>query len=459
MINTRLLLSLLCLFLISSSVFAARPVYVQEKSGYNTSTQVVGSKEIFTRHQFREGDFDGWLTLVYQAQAFDLFEKLVADRRLTAKGIVIGQELVIGDNTAEPGTMVTPEWLCDAMPRTYTGRDILSQLIQQGVLDQTGFVAGVTGNKNIEFEPVDFSSILPKLMKISLPIQNTNLATAIMDDLYNLIVTYHREIEVTSQQSTTYQSRNDNILVGLFESIGGNFLAKTFSPDKINVSRTGLAYTPRIDVGSYSSLKIGFAPYFGFGNHPGQWAIGGKKDSLKLEATTLTSPKLQSTRVDVDYRFIDRLQSYRQSFGFNMAKAVYSQYKAKEDGSTFNNVYVFFPYLSGGSISNTTAANGMMMTYGMGLGYSRGTDRNNLGLAFNFGTDIPIFYWLNFDFGLLFAFQPGSGEHNVWDRSEIKLGLSALLAPQINAEVGYNLIGSTTDVKDNELFYGLKLYF
>lgn len=446
------------LFLATLSVsVSARTVVVQEKSGYNTSTQVVGSRELFVRHQFRVDDFSQWLDLVYRAQAFELFQRLVAEKKISTRGIIITQDIVMGESIAEVGTMLTPEWLFDNMPRTYHGADILKQLMDAKVLDATGFVVDISGTKNIDFNSSDFSLMLPKVLKIALPIENQILAAAILNDLNELIINDHREIEVTNQQTTNFQSRNNDLFSGLLETLGGNFLAKTFSPDKTNISRTSLNYISKVNVLSFYDFKVGFAPFSGFGHHPGQWAINGKKDSTIVNFESASAPALKSFRVDVDYRFINKLSAYTNNFGFNTAKAVYSQYKT--DTASISNLYVFFPYISGGAVGNTDSLNGMSTMIGCGLAYSRGTDRNNLGLAINFDLNIPLFYWLNLDTGLIYGFQPRSNDGNVWDRAEFKMALSALLLPQITAEMGYKIMGSTTDTQDNSVYFGLKSYF
>lgn len=273
------------LFILSKPHYAwndSNYTWNDSKSGYNTTTHVVDTKTLFTRHRFVEADFGRWLGLVYQAQAYELFNGLIVSGRLSKNGLVQQTPLLLGKASFGVGTGVTVEDVYDALTPTFDAKAILTALQQVQVLDSTAFMIGVTDNVTIYFDAYNFSALFPKLRKLTLPVQSAAAREELINELYTLISGKHRTLEVATQETTRYQSRNDNIFTGLLESMGGNFLGSIFMPDRVKVSQQDYVYMPRVNIASLYPHCLGFSPYPYFDRRSGLWMLNGDKTNTHL---------------------------------------------------------------------------------------------------------------------------------------------------------------------------------
>jgi len=450
------ILSTLLLLSLSTPVFADTNYYqIQEKSGYNTQTQVVDKKQVFTRHQFIEQDFSVWLTLLYKAQAFEIFEQLLKTQKINKRGVVLTDELIFGEKVFENGKVITINDIAKYYPHTFIEKDTLAAMIASGALDANGFAAGITGDSNINFDAINFSKVLTQLKTIKIPIQNEKAKAALVNELFELILTRHREIEVVTQQTTRYQSRHDNMFNGLLETIGGNFLSGIFSPDKTSVNRSGLQYIPQANIPALYVLPVGFAPFPNYGSHAGLWGINGSNSVSRLQGSWMNLERVKSFEIDgkLAWTFTKKIP-YSDVVPYTYTQAKYLQ--IQQNNGTTHYINISIPYLSLG----TAMSSGWTSEIDFGLSYSyNNSGRNALGLAANTDWSIPILGWLNANLEGAYVFKPDFGKDNQWDQASLTVGLELSPYSEWSAKVGYRWLASITDTNQEGFSLGISYWF
>ncbi len=449
------LLTLLTLLGIGYATTVHADIIVQqEQSGYNTVTQVVGSQQLFVRHQFIDTDFSPWFSMLYRAQAFELFSQLIAGHELTPQGIALTQ-IVLGDYVIPQGKLVNVELLVQNTPHPFGGPELLALMTKSGVLDNTGFVLGLRDDRNILFANVDFSSVLEQMKPLALPIQNEKVRAALVHELFELVMSCHREIEVTTQDTTRFQSRNNDLFSGMMQTVGGNFLAGIFSPDHTNVSRKQAGYFPHTDVDHFYGLKLGFSPYWSFGDQAGVSITNGDTSRYELSGQLLDLDASQFSQVKAKWSWLPGGRpSYGPGFPF-LDEEITVQRIA--DLNTGNHYFVSatIPYLSFGTAIGTS-------TFGTGVGLSYGVGglRNALGFSTHLEFEIPLMTsFLSLTGDALYNFKPDFGQEVIWDQGNFGIGFAIHPMLPLTFNLGYRYLASRTDVNANGITFGLGYTF
>ncbi len=257
--------------LLAQSVSAASALYVQEKSGYNTTTQVSNQRHFFIKHRFTPESFSVWVKLATEAKANDTYTQLLRDGWLSGKGMATRTFSIHGRTFPEnDGVRVS-----DLIPITPPPVDILAVLIEHDVLSKEGYLNGVTANLTTEFYNVDFGFLQQRISALPIGITDPSADAALKTELLNLIIGSHRGMETTVVETTRYQSRSDNIILNVIESWTGNALGSVFLPDRSKISTTQVAYIPALDVDGFYPRSFGFAQSPYEDNRSGIWSLNG----------------------------------------------------------------------------------------------------------------------------------------------------------------------------------------
>ncbi len=431
-----------------------QPIYIKEQSGYTTDSHVAESKDVFARYQFVAQDFNLWLSLLYHAQAVEQFDAWVASGVVSRKGIVLRPGLMIGEAYFEFGKGITFEDIVAHSSHPYGGDQLVRDLNAVGVLGADGFIIGLQVNQRLTQDQADFSAIMPKLQRLKLPVSNFQAVAALQSELNELLISRHRQKEVTTVKSTTYQSRNENIFNAFIESLGGNFLAKMFMPDEAAVSRTRLSYTPQTDFYRLYSLKVGFAPYAGYGGRPGLWCINGESTNGTLDFSTLSSLNTRYLDVSYEYDWLPGQQPYSQGFGYLQFRGKYIQV-TEPNGRVSSYYVVAVPFLSGGGVGRQIG-----MDFNLGLAYATAYDRNALGFHVGGGFSWVFLNPIGIDVSGHYSFQPSfsPGGGTLWSQRVLSVGLTAVPYPSTSLFVGYRWAQSHADVDAAGMAFGFKYY-
>jgi hypothetical protein len=451
------LLGLIVISVVMSGIVCADtyyPVYIKEQSGYNTDSRVVDYKDVFTRYQFVGSDFNLWLAQLYHAQAVEQFEAWVSAGIISSKGVVLRPGLVLGDVSYGYGAGITFGDIVAHTSHPYGSDQLVRDLNAVGVLASDGYVVGLQVNQKLTQDQADFSTMMPKLKRMKLPVSNPKAHAALQSELNELIISRHRQKEITTVKTTTYQSRNDNLFNAFIESMGGNFLAKVFMPDQSDVSRARVAYVPQTDFYRLYNLRVGFAPYAGYAGRPGLWCIDGDMANGTLDFSTMGTTTTKYMDVTYEYDWMMGRQSYAQEFGFLQFRGRYAQ--VTEPSGRVSSYYVAaIPFISGGGVGRQTS-----MDLNLGLAYATAYDRNALG--FHVGGD---FSWtflnpVGFDLSGQYYVQPSfsSGGGSLWAQSVVSAGLTVVPYPSTSVFVGYRWLKSHADVDAGGMAFGFKYY-
>ncbi len=444
---SRFLSVCLMVLCVSLPVFA-QPIYVNEKSGYTTTTQLVGTRYLFKRHTFLETDFDVWLPVVYRAQAFELFQSLVKENKISKQGFVL-MDITVGSTVFPRSTILDIEMLTDALPKTFDGAVVLKELTTATVIDSKGQVIGIETATTLE--TANFSSLNSKLQAVAIPVQSEKLKASLINDLSSLIISYHQEQEVTTQDQTRYQSRNDNIFVGLMESMLGNAMASWFQPDKTRVNTVKNLSLPESIPSRFYPITVGLSPFYHQKN--GLWSINGNPTIWRGAFTTLSTKDNKMIEAGLStYWLLNPGQPYSNTFYTPAATLGYAQV---ENAGVVKKYYsVAIPYLSMGTFSKGGVSN-----WYFGPSMINTQTGNALGMMVGLDMETTFLNQFTFDLGSKFYFQPQLNGSNCWDQLHATAGFSWYVSPQVSFQVGYQWWMSSTDVNDSGLTLGMKFVY
>ena len=451
MMKKTFIASALCLSLLIPSATFSQDTYVaQEKSGYNTTTKVVGSQDVFIRHQFQTGDFVAFLPLLYRAQAFEFFNELVAGHEISPQGLAL-VPLTLGSTVIPIGKLVTVDLLSEKMVHSFGGDQVIAVLMKAGVLDKLGYVQGITGGKNIEFSSVDFSVAKDRIQTTTFPVKNVNVQAALCQEVYQLLLSYHHEHEVTTVDTTRYQSRNNDLFNGIMETMGGNFLAGIFSPDTTHTTRSASRYYMHTNIDSFYKFNIGFSPYWGYADQAGLIIRDGDTSRWQIGAQTLGNKGVQMAEVKAALLWLpDGRQSFGSGLGFLSEELRFQTFTQNGVNHTFTSLSI--PYLSfGGAVGAST--------FGLGLGLVNGAGndrRNGIGLSTHLEAEFPLFTsWLSWGVDGAYHFKPDIGKEVLWDQGSIGIGVTVRPVAALGLYAGYRWLGSRSDINSDGFAFGI----
>jgi hypothetical protein len=433
------------------SQLSAQTTYVAEKSGYTTTTQVVGTRYTFKRHVFLEKDFDVWLDVLYQAQAFEAFQTFIRDKKITPQGYVLVDGLTIGSKTFTRHTILDIETIKEALPKTYTGASLILGLTAAQALDNQGQIIGIDTATTLE--NANFSFLYPKLKSLNIPLESDKLRASLVNDLSALIISYHNQQEVTTQDQTRYQSRNDNIFTGLMESMLGNAMASWMQPDKTKVSTIQSLALPQSEPSLFYPINVGISPYYHQQN--GLWSINGSSSIYQAHFTTLSSQSHKTIEgaIAFDWLFNPNIP-YRKGFMYVSTALDYAQVQTISSTAVRRYMSIAIPFLSTGMI-----AKGGSSRFVFGPTLFNNPAGNALGMIVGFETETTFLKDFTFDAAAKYYFQPQLNSSNRWDQAHATIGFSYFVNPQLALQVGYQWWMSSTDANTDGLSLGGKFLF
>jgi hypothetical protein len=426
------------LFVFTTTIHA-NIFFTQPAPGYNTQTQVVGSREVFERRQFTPNDFNIVLSMLYRAQAIEQFLELSEKGVLSKMGEVQVEKLIIGREVYSKGQVISFDEIEDNSPPNYTAEDLFRALIKAKVLDNAGFVFGLQASRNIEFSPVDFSAYYERIKSIPLPLQSKQAQAGILNEINSLIIARHRAIEVTTHQTTNYRSANTNLFNGLIETIGGNWLSQTFSPDQVRTTKSDLEYAPQINLYGFYPIWAGFSPYPHFGGSPGSYIINGStvRSSTEFQMMNGQDGSMVEITKAYDWTFGRNKPAFVGAFAYSELALRYLQVQNSTLQSRFYSASIPFFIAPNSSLSKR-----LEFKLFFGPTYSTNPTRNALGLHIGTAFTLPAFAYTDFTASIISHMQPGADQNN-WMQTHANLGLQfSGLFPNLTLKTGVSWLNS-----------------
>ncbi|MGA0242095.1 MAG: hypothetical protein ACO3K7_03760 [Candidatus Marinamargulisbacteria bacterium] len=233
-----------------------------EKSGYNTSVQVIGSEKKFNRVRFSPNIFVAWQSLYIMAQTYDLISQLKSNGYVQFDG-TLSESVRDLSVPLTPNLVINESEIRTHYKRKYSLDWIVNELVSVGVLTNDGFLTD-TSSFSDTFNEKNFDVYWPKIRKIELNFSNDTIAESMAMELFRLIKEASLVVIVTQEETTRYQSRKDNFVDGFFDQLGGSILGNLFYKDKIRTVKQKIVYTPNTNVYDlFSTIEFGFvsAPY------------------------------------------------------------------------------------------------------------------------------------------------------------------------------------------------------
>ncbi len=440
-------------------------VILSDRSGYNTASQVVGSRRLFERHFFQNGDFASWLNLLDQSRAVEWLQDQVKAGKMTQLWVATAP-IRLGNLDIAPGQGVTYQQIASYLPYAdespYSIGDFQKLLVEKKVLSSKGYLEGLKGENGVSFESVNFSFLAPKLKKIPLPIKNGRAQDAFLADLHELLMLPNCVLESTSVETTRYQSRNTNMFMGIFESIGGNMIAGALAPDRYEVRRIASVYTTRVSVESLYDLHFGFSPYPNYVGRPGILSINGAYQLSSFALSFLAGDKTQVFQSDITGMFGLR----GLSSGTSISGTNFPYFTTKFGFLSLQNPGYQTQYVRAG-LGFGTAFNAFFADMDYGLVYATGTHRNALGMSVGLNGEYTFAGPLSWIGSLLFLFQPNGRNSDVdgnttnWRYLQFGTGLAYSMGSN-QLTLGYQYRSESSQFVEDQgggIVFGAKVFF
>ena len=229
-----------------------------DKSGYNTSVQVIDTKKRFDRVRFVPRMFSQWIALYVETQSYDFISTLDKKGYVNNDGsLKHGTEsLAIPLKT---NAIIQYHIIKAYYEKKYTEKWIYSELESVGVIDKDGFLTH-TDTFSDTYNPYDFDQYYADIKHINLNVSNPVIAEALHRELLRMLSEMSLSIHVTQQETTRYQSRKRDFFESLLDQLAGNIVGRLFFPDTVKTVKQKMTYSPNINPKHlFTNIKLGFA--------------------------------------------------------------------------------------------------------------------------------------------------------------------------------------------------------
>ncbi len=401
----------------------ADTVYVTEKGGYDTTTHVVGTQELFVLTRIQADDLVGWVRLANTAQAFEQLSQWIQQGKVSQRAEVLASVVSVGNTTFSYGKAIEIDDLVTAFAAQYTPQTAFGQLIQAGVLSNQGYLQGVTQNVTVPFAEMDFSFLGPLLETLTFGITDPAAQTELRRELFSLLLAKNRVLQVTQEQTTRYQSRNDNIFNAFVESVVGNTVSAVLSPDRIQVVKQQVGWSPSVYMPSYyPEITVGFNPFPYFGGRRGIIGVNGPR---MVSDASVQAGLYNTAPVPLGIKYEQR--------------SILSPYPYRE-GAQFGLWQIRYDQTSGSGISSTqygsigvgvgNVARHLSWESHFGLTYRQASSVGSIGLNWGIHAQFFPFFPFNIYAGYDSRFQNdfSSGTVN-WIVQDVQYGLGFNVGP------------------------------
>ena len=272
-------MNVLRIFILGLIVFSTpiyswdRPVVVKEQSGFTSQTAVVGSRLLYRPVPITSDFVNAWMPMFYQTLAYEQLKQYVQDGKLTFQAMVSRDPIRLGNRMFGQGTMVSVDDLLVDKMQFIKADFVVERLRTAGVIDSKGFLLNVNPTASVE-DPIKFSSVKTAMNRVDLGVRNQALQQAILSDLYQMIIAAHQVVEVTSQQSTEYQSRKNGFFENIIDYAAGNFVKGIFFKPTLATVQQAIPWSPVVSVTEYfPEFRLGLLPYPYFADSYGVMGI------------------------------------------------------------------------------------------------------------------------------------------------------------------------------------------
>ncbi len=373
-------------------------------TGFRTDTKVVGSRSIIQIRKMRSIDFLGLSFLTNTARAIETFLELQKEGSITEEGEVLIVNLKLGGVHFSRGQLVSISIIRNAIAHEFTPGNAITRLIQAKVLDSDGFVLGLSKEKTKEFNEASFLSVQKSLEKAKFPIENTKMTDALRRESYRIILAAHEVQEVSSLESTHYQSNNNNMFNNFVESFVGNSVSKVAYPNQINTTAHEVVWVNTTDPYEFFQefyLRFNRFPY----SRGGMGIVVLNGDPVRREfsySTLSTKDHMGKDLTTTHFSLVTRISGSRpltlsaapQGFlGLRLTSDTVRQ------SSTENQYF-------GLGVEAGTLSDYSMTSVGLGLALQNGSGVSNLGVKVSLEAAWFVINPISLHFGMAFASQP-----------------------------------------------------
>ena len=421
---------------------------IKEQSGYNTQVHIIGSEKKFDRIRFVPSLFNRWTALYIEAQTFDLIEQLNTQGYVNANG-TLKETVTTLSVPLIPNQVISKQKIQEYYQNKYPSQWVVSALKKVGVLDSDGFLVN-TDSFSDEFNGNDFKPYKKQISKIDFNFSTQAVQKAFETELLRVLKESSTMIHITQEQTTRYQSRQDNFVDGFLDQLGGDLLGKVFYKDTIQTVKRKGVYSPNMDpFWLFSNITFGFssAPYAH--GAPGNMIFYGQKKQSVL-SVDISNQTGQSHLQLGTYQWQTRTQS--ASLPQEMIQFGGWQVTMNDLHDTKDQLL----WASGGWLfGNRQARFDQDIFVGLGAYSSRLTGDVKLGLSLGYGgvyhvvRHLGVYYGIQSQFGFDFTKESGMS----WMVNVYELGLKTAWK-QFEANVGYQWVAGQNGT---HVFDGLKL--
>lgn len=405
--------------------------------GYRTQSQVIGERMMVIPYRFRPEDFEPWLLAVWEAQAYSQFEDWVADGTLTPQGLVRSQTLQLGTGTFSQGQLIKIEDLKRNRKTVNPPEFWFKTLVDVGLLTQDGYVVGVTPNNTVNLDMLNTPRITKIVDTVNFQVKSKQLAQALRIDLLDLMITRHKVLEVTKQETTRYNSNSADLFKNMFDQFLGNAIGSVFFPDKVKVDKYAIQWNPSLSAADYFNIRTGLTPYPYFAGGDAFLLLNGAQSNTSLKFGFSQKNSLQYYNANLEYKLqLGSSSGDRPAVSTALFNAFYDQLGDNTGTLRFGGVLA--------SLAGTSRHS--EISVGLGPVYQKGVTNSALGLAFALQGKWLPFNPLGFGLGFDRYFQPNifNGETR-WQFNKFEL-FTSLQMDRVTAQIGYLWLTGPVDV-------------
>ena len=403
----------------------------QQRSGYNASSQILGTKVLLVRQKFSGSEFDSWLALLRHGLAVEKFKELIAL-----------------DPKARPDIDVI---LANDIP--FFRMDLMVLLQEKKVLDKNGFLIGFSNAIKEQFDENDFAFLPDKLAAVNFGLKNKDLEEDLRRELYRVIIYEHQLQEVTQEETTRYQSRKEGFFENILDQFAGSAVGSVVYPDKIHKTKQKVLYVPFLDVMAYfPEIVWGFANYPFENPNKGLVILNGDHNLTQLDASYQSKDGITHYEVGLRRRIIfnrDRRNENHIPFG-----ELFANYNRVYDASSST-------HFASLGIGGGAAGKHYIYDFVIGPTLKLNSGDSALGFYAQLGGSYFPFQPLSIDMSYANFSQPNlfaNPAQTLWSLSQFKIGLGAHVA-FVSITGGYQWLSAPNAIVNQGYYFGLQGYF
>ena len=399
-----------------------------EQGGFQTDVHILNQEEKLIIKRFTPNTMEPFVHLLNQLRGGLYFQKWQNEGKIDYQGKILKQSVNLGFKTRHHGQHLTLKDVIQWSKQSYTPFHFFKKLQDAGIIDKQGYVASISEQSVKDTENFDFQNLQNKIQNFSFGFGDQKLTNQLRNSLFDYLKIKSTVINITQEETTRYQSREENFIDAFFDAIGGNIIGSIFFKDKVQVLSEEKGWKPSIDLDQY------LAPYYlGFANTPYYSTLDGL--SIINGNSTLTEVSVGHINQDPDSLLNINWQNrtltstHPASIWENHYILTSVKYQHLEQDSNKNEYYQVSLGIGG------IGENHYAEFYGGLTGYK--TD-GETSIGINFGGSAEWYVLKPFSLYLegTTSFQPGKNNITNWGLNQIGLG-SAIHLDRAKIKLGY----------------------